>query len=47
MNDDEERMDEVDMHPDVGRATEADEEQVLRDLYGDPDEQGVYRGVGA
>lgn len=44
---DEERLDEVDQSPEVDRATEADEEEVLRDLYGDPDAQGVYRGVGA
>lgn len=37
-------MDQVDVHPDVHRATEADEEEVLRELYGEPDEQGFYRG---
>ncbi|MFF5259555.1 hypothetical protein ACFY4C_11470 [Actinomadura viridis] len=37
-------MDQVDVHPDVHRATEADEEQILRDLYGEPDSDGVYRG---
>ena len=26
-------------------ATEADEEAVLADLYGTPDDDGVYRGV--
>lgn len=26
-------------------ATEPNEEQVLRDLYGAPDDDGVYRGV--
>lgn len=35
-------MDEVDAHPDVHRATEADEEQVLRRLYGEPDANGVH-----
>ena len=28
-------------------ATEADEEDVLRDLYGEPDEDGIYRGSDA
>ncbi|MFI0357669.1 hypothetical protein [Actinomadura sp. 9N407] len=37
-------LDEVDVHPDVHRATEEDEEQVLRALYGEPDEDGIYRG---
>ncbi|MFI6522000.1 hypothetical protein ACIBF1_41070 [Spirillospora sp. NPDC050679] len=36
-------MDKVDAHPDVHRATEPDEEQVLRSLYGPPDADGVYR----
>ncbi|WP_433520155.1 hypothetical protein ACQP2T_63490 (plasmid) [Nonomuraea sp. CA-143628] len=27
--------------------TEDDEEAVLRDLYGEPDENGIYRGEGA
>lgn len=36
----------VDSHPDVHRATEADEEAVLRALYGEPDEHGVYREAG-
>ncbi|MEW2355832.1 hypothetical protein [Spirillospora sp. NPDC029432] len=40
-------LDEVDVHPDVHRATEEDEEQVLRELYGEPDEDGIYRGEGA
>lgn len=44
---DEERMDEVDVNPGVDRATEPDEERVLRELYGAPDEHGVYRGTGA
>jgi hypothetical protein len=30
-------MDQVDAHPDVHRATEDDEEQVLLGLYGQPD----------
>lgn len=25
-------------------ATEGDEEEVLRELYGEPDEDGIYRG---
>ncbi|RKS76203.1 hypothetical protein BZB76_1553 [Actinomadura pelletieri DSM 43383] len=37
-------MDEVDVHPDVHRATEPDEEQVLAELYGDPDSDGFYLG---
>jgi hypothetical protein len=28
-------------------ATEADEEAVLRELYGPPDANGIYRGEGA
>lgn len=44
---DEERMDEVDAHPDAHRATEPDEAEVLRELYGEPDADGVYRGEGA
>lgn len=27
-------------------ATEPDEEAVLRELYGQPDEDGIYRGDG-
>ena len=27
--------------------TEDDEEAVLRELYGEPDEAGIYRGEGA
>jgi hypothetical protein len=41
-----EDMTAVDAHPDVHRATEDDEEQVLKDLYGEPDADGVYRGEG-
>ena len=37
-------MEQVDVHPDVHRATEDDEERVLRRLYGEPDEEGIYRG---
>ncbi|WP_165975222.1 hypothetical protein [Actinomadura rubrisoli] len=40
-----EHMGEVDRHPGVHRATEADEEQVLRGLYGEPDQYGVFQGV--
>ena len=29
------------------QATETDEEDVLRTLYGPPDENGVYHGSGA
>ncbi|GGQ18608.1 hypothetical protein BKA00_004708 [Actinomadura coerulea] len=37
-------MDEVDVNPDVHRATEPDEEQILRELYGEPDADGIFRG---
>ncbi len=40
-------MDEVDVHPDVHRPTEADEEEVLRRLYGEPDADGIFRGEGS
>lgn len=40
-------MTEVDQAPGVHEATESDEEQVLRGLYGDADQYGVYRGAGA
>ncbi|MCP9953102.1 hypothetical protein LUW76_31880 [Actinomadura madurae] len=40
-------MDEVDVHPDVHRATEPDEEQILRELYGEPDADGIFRGEGS
>lgn len=43
---DDEHMTDVDAHPDAHRATEADEEAVLRELYGEPDADGVYRGEG-
>ncbi|MES9543444.1 hypothetical protein [Actinomadura sp. NPDC000600] len=39
-------MDEVDVNPDVHRATEPDEEQILRELYGEPDAEGIFRGEG-
>ncbi|GAA4320927.1 hypothetical protein [Actinomadura luteofluorescens] len=37
-------MNEVDVDPGVHRATETDEEQVLRGLYGEPDAAGIFRG---
>jgi hypothetical protein len=40
-----EHMEQVDADPRVHRATEDDEETVLKDLYGEPDTYGVYRGV--
>ncbi|WP_395110002.1 hypothetical protein [Actinomadura sp. SCN-SB] len=40
-----EEMEHVDVHPDVHRATEPDEEDVLRELYGEPDENGFYTGT--
>jgi hypothetical protein len=43
-DDDREDMSAVDAHPDVHRATEADEEAVLRGLYGPADQYGVFRG---
>jgi hypothetical protein len=42
-----EHMDEVDVAPQAHTATEDDEETVLKDLYGEPDTYGVYRGVEA
>ena len=44
---DEERMVDVDAHPDAHRATEGDEEAVLRELYGEPGADGVFRGEGS
>lgn len=38
------RMDRVDVHPDAHRATEPDEEQILHQLYGEPDAEGFFRG---
>jgi hypothetical protein len=40
-------VEEVDQHPDAHRATEADEGQVLAELYGPPGADGVHRGEGA
>ncbi|SNR54787.1 hypothetical protein [Actinomadura mexicana] len=37
-------MDEVDVNPGVHRATETDEEQILRELYGEPGADGIFRG---
>ncbi|WP_281181854.1 hypothetical protein [Actinomadura macra] len=37
-------MDKVDVHPDVHRPTETDEEKILSDLYGEPDAEGTYQG---
>ncbi|MGI5206675.1 hypothetical protein ACQEU6_34515 [Spirillospora sp. CA-108201] len=39
-------MDEVDVNPAVHRATESDEEQILHELYGAPDADGIFRGRG-
>ncbi|HEX2312133.1 MAG TPA: hypothetical protein VHJ17_00235 [Thermomonospora sp.] len=39
-------MDEVDVNPNVHRATEEDEEEILTELYGPPDEDGIHRGEG-
>ncbi|WP_344594540.1 hypothetical protein [Actinomadura vinacea] len=38
---------DVDRNPDAHRATEPDEEQILRELYGEPDADGVFRGEAA
>lgn len=40
-------MGEVDREPRVHEPTEPDEETVLRELYGDPDRYGVYKGVAS
>jgi hypothetical protein len=40
-------MDRVDAHPDVDRATEPDEEQVLQGLYGEADADGIFSGEGS
>lgn len=40
-----ERLNEVDRAPQVDQATEPDEEWILRNLYGDPDVNGIYRGA--
>ncbi|MFF5261382.1 hypothetical protein ACFY4C_20760 [Actinomadura viridis] len=42
-----ELMDRVDQHPDSQQPTEADEEEVLRDLYGEPDRYGIHCGEGS
>ena len=42
---DDERMDEVDVNPGAHHATEEDEEQVLRSLYGEPCDGGIYHGT--
>ena len=39
-----EHVDAVDAHPDAHRATVANEEEILKELYGDPDADGFYRG---
>ncbi|WUI00466.1 hypothetical protein OHR68_01160 [Spirillospora sp. NBC_00431] len=38
---------EVDVNPGVHRPTEPDEEQVLRELYGEPDADGFFHGEEA
>lgn len=40
-------MDEVDVNPGVHRPTEPDEEEILRELYGEPDPDGFFRGEQA
>jgi hypothetical protein len=40
------RMGGVDQDPRTHQATEPDEAQILADLYGPPDADGVYRGTG-
>ncbi|MFG2001670.1 hypothetical protein ACGFNU_21220 [Spirillospora sp. NPDC048911] len=37
-------LDRVDTHPDSQRPTDPDEVQVLRELYGEPDDDGIFRG---
>jgi hypothetical protein len=39
-------MHRVDVNPGVDRATEPDEDRVLRELYGEPGEDGIHRGEG-
>ncbi len=39
-----EHMDEVDSDPKAHMATAEDEEEVLRQLYGQPDENGIFLG---
>ncbi|WP_254716576.1 CHAP domain-containing protein [Actinomadura sp. WMMB 499] len=40
-------MHKVDVHPGVHNPTEADEEQVLRRLYGAPEDDGIFRPAAA
>lgn len=40
-----ELMPRVDLFPGAHQPTEPDEEDVLRELYGEPDQDGVYKGV--
>lgn len=42
-----EPMERVDVYPGAHQPTEPDEEAVLRELYGEPDGDGIYRGEGA
>ena len=37
----------VDQDPQVHRATTGDEESMLRELYGAPNAEGIYRGAPA
>ncbi|TNY37754.1 hypothetical protein [Thermomonospora catenispora] len=39
-------MGQVDVHLNAHRPTEPDEEEVLRQLYGDPDPDGFFRSAG-
>jgi len=39
-------VDQVDQHPDTHRATEPDEGDELRRMYGEPGPEGFYRGDG-
>ncbi|GAA3957704.1 hypothetical protein GCM10023085_45260 [Actinomadura viridis] len=41
-----EHMGQVDRHPGAHQATVPDEEAALRELYGEPDDDGVFRGEG-
>lgn len=40
-------MDKVDQAPPVHHETVEEEEEILADLYGEPDDDGVFRGTGA
>ncbi|WP_165968917.1 hypothetical protein [Actinomadura sp. KC06] len=42
-----ERMDEVDVNPGVHQPTEADEGQVLGELYGEPNTDGFFQSSSA